>query len=149
MTVSEIIRKELESFVSRTKENMIANRQVATGSMLKSFRVGEVNDDGGKVLGHPFFSVLETGRKPGKQPPVSAILPWVKADNLEQLWGEPEKSIAFVIARYIGKEGTTLWRRGGRKDIVTNEWIETQKRITETLNKYYRGIIQSSFQKLE
>jgi hypothetical protein len=41
---------------------------------------------------------VDKGRRPGKQPPISAIKPWL------QIKGIPEK-FAFPIARNIGKKG--------------------------------------------
>lgn len=52
----------------------------------------------------PYALPLETGRKPGKQPPTEAIQLWVTRKlGLE---GDEARSVAFLIARAIGRRGT-------------------------------------------
>lgn len=51
---------------------------------------------------------VELGRRPGKQPPSSALELWVR-----RKLGVPEnrvKSVAFLVARKIGRKGTTAVR---------------------------------------
>src|SRR3990167_6339597 len=52
-----------------------------------------------------YIEPLEVGRRPGKQPPVDALIPWVeKFIALDE--GETAEGVAFVIARAIGRRGT-------------------------------------------
>lgn len=62
----------------------------------------------GKAFNH--IMVLETGRAPGKMPPREPILQWVKSRNI-QPQGITQESLAFLIQRKIGKEGTMVYRR--------------------------------------
>lgn len=53
-----------------------------------------------------YWKWVEYGRKPGKQPPMEKILTWVKSKGIKPLNKKiPEKSLAFIIARSIGKKG--------------------------------------------
>lgn len=44
------------------------------------------------------------GRRPGKQPPIQALVPWVR----KKLGVEPSlvRSVSFLVARKIGRKGT-------------------------------------------
>jgi|SRR5688572_18829749 len=71
-----------------------------------------------RVSGKPFVYVVETGRKPtpDKKPSrdmINNIKEWVKAI------GKPE-SMAWAVAVKINKEGTELYKLGGRKDIISS-----------------------------
>lgn len=89
---------------------------IATGKLLDSIRY-EATNEGLKVYALDYIYYLEKGRKPGKRPPVAALIPWVQARGLAS--NEKEvKSIAFLIARKIGEKGTTIFQNGG-SDIVS------------------------------
>lgn len=69
----------------------------------------QVTGSPARLLGEEFNPVayampLETGRRPGKQPPTDAILLW--ATRKLGLTGNEARSAAFLIARAIGRRGT-------------------------------------------
>ena len=66
--------------------------------------------------GRPFnyIMTLENGRRPGKMPPVAPILAWVQSRNITPD-DISQESLAFLIARKIGREGSLLFRQGGKK----------------------------------
>lgn len=77
----------------------------------------------------PYAWFVIHGRKPGKMPPVNALLPWVMKRTGIQ--GMRARSVAFLIARRIGKRGTKP------HDIITpvvaahiNEW---QQRLSDAV----------------
>ncbi|WP_421752923.1 hypothetical protein [Croceimicrobium sp.] len=65
-----------------------------------------------------FFWTLETGRGPGKMPPIDPILDWVQQRGIYSPDVSPA-SMAFLIARKIGREGSLLYRSGGNSGIIT------------------------------
>jgi len=69
------------------------------------------------VSGKAFIYVVETGRKPGKQPPLSNILEWLQTGKAS-FTGTIENA-ARGISFTIGKFGSLLFRSGGREDIIT------------------------------
>lgn len=96
------------SVVDQIRQNLVQTDTNATGKTSKSLRY-EVVDNGSKVtlkvIGKPYFKVVETGRKatpqytnPSKQF-VDSIREWVKARGI------PE-SAAYAIAKSIHKKGT-------------------------------------------
>jgi len=64
-----------------------------------------------------YLRFMMYGRGPGKQPPPDRMLAWVKK-NPELLSGSDisEKSLAFLIGRKIGREGTDIYQ-GKRKGL--------------------------------
>lgn len=84
------------------REILIANGKDATGNLIRSLRYEIIWD--GTVLDIQFSMAdygqfVESGRKPNsKQPPISAITPWLAVKGIPQ-------QFAFPIARKIGKDG--------------------------------------------
>lgn len=59
---------------------------------------------------------VEFGRKPGRMPPVSAIERWVQIKGIAS--GKDVRSIAYLIARAIGRRGTRavkMYQRGAKQ----------------------------------
>lgn len=59
----------------------------------------------GRLLGSSYSYFVEYGRKPGKRPPITAIEQWIIDKNLT-LNNISVPSLAFLVARKIGNEGT-------------------------------------------
>lgn len=102
-----------------------------TGQAANSFRYKWVSDTRlviySEIPGYNYIYTLEFGRKPGKMPPTESIRQW-----LEQRGIQPpdisQKSLAFLIARKIGREGSLVYRKGGNTGIIsevqTEKWIK-------------------------
>lgn len=140
--VDEIIREELEAMRQRVEANM-RNAQpyppYTTGETAASMVVSVSPVAGGyhgELTARPFFEALETGTKPWakqyKSPPpffVEIIEEWATAKGI---------SISpWLTARKIMREGSRLFRDGGREDIYSNEIEPTIERITERIAGIY------------
>ena len=114
-----IVHDELEQLRQRIIANHRAAGQVASGRTIQSLRV-EKTDEGGVLYGRKAFGTLETGRKGGKVPRgfYKIILQWMEDKGIQV---EKPKSFAFLVSRKIAKEGTLLYRMGGRNDIYSPE----------------------------
>jgi hypothetical protein len=55
-----------------------------------------------------YAPIQEVGRRPGRRPPASALLVWVTRKL--QVAPDQAPSVAFLVARKIGREGTTGYR---------------------------------------
>jgi len=127
------------STVEKIRQNLSSTGTNATGKSSQSLRY-EVTNEGTKatlkVIGKPYFAVVETGRKPTpeKKPSfdfVANIREWLSAKGMET---KP----AYAIALSINKKGTKLFRDGGRSDIFSNVIDQnlTDKISLDLLNKF-------------
>ena len=149
-----IVVEELFMFIQRVRQNIASADQVVSHATINSIKMGGHGPSGGNVVGASYIGVLETGRKPGKFPPlmqlpsgrkVSVLYPWVMKREAGSMDESACASAAYLIARSIAQKGTALWRKGGRKDIFTNEVLITERIVQERLNAYYEGILVSQF----
>lgn len=145
---SAILVEELEALRKEIIENHLRAKQKASGRTIQSLRV-ETDENSATLFGRGFFDVLETGRKSGKVPYdfQTIIRKWmqdkgIKARPIEYKTNRPhkytpqergERTLAFFIARNIRKNGTTLFRAGGRQDIYSDAVTKAIKRIKERL----------------
>lgn len=91
------------------KPKFISLGMNATGKWLNSLEARAVNGNG-EIWGMDYTYFLVNGRKPGKMPPVSALLPWVNAKF--GIGGKEAISIAFAVATKIKNEGTSYYPEG-------------------------------------
>lgn len=142
-----IVRNFAEQVIAGIKAN-IRNKQVtkygamnASGTMADS--LGYKWD--GKTLvifsSEKYFTVLETGRKAGKRPPMSVIEKWLE-DKPVAVQEISKKSLAYLIARKIGLEGSLLYRQGGNSGVIS-DYINS-KYVKENLtDKLFKATIES------
>lgn len=125
--IASIFQSFAEQTVKGIQDNIRNKRVTKYGSMSASgqaadsvrYRLTETGFQiyvSGKAVA--YFDTLETGRKSGKAPPSSALKEWVETRNLPSLWKMSADSIAFLVARKIGKEGTTVYQQGGGTGII-------------------------------
>lgn len=139
-----ILAEELEELRCKIVVNHLRAGQKASGRTASSLRV-EVSEDGGTLYGRTAFDVLETGRKGGKVPRrfTEIIRAWMNAKGIK---GEPipyktnrphkytpqqrgDMRLSWFISEKIRKQGTRLFRKGGRVDIYSNEVPGAVERI--------------------
>lgn len=80
------------------------------------------------VIANPiiYHDAAEEGRKAGRPPPTAALIPWV-GSKLGVPPGPQRRSVAFLVARKIGKKGT----EGAH--MVEEGWAETRIEIKPRL----------------
>lgn len=128
--ISETLKQLLDELVKELKAN-IPN---ATGKTSQSLEV-KVEDKvisgfgitSGKILANKYFGVLESGRRPGKMPPIQAIKEWVEAKSFNFPFTTSAgntirnaDSMSWAIAIKISNEGTKLFRQGGHSGVISN-----------------------------
>lgn len=125
----ELVSSELEALKQRIIENHRNAGQVASGRTIASLKV-EITEDGGVLWGRSAFGTLETGRKPGKVPAGfwKIIRQWMDDKGIQV---EKPDSFAYLVARKIAKEGTQIFRNGGRSDIYSPEVKDTVERVSD------------------
>lgn len=141
---SVILTEELEALKKRIIAQHFGAGQKASGRTAASLRV-EVTEEEGTLYVRSPFGTLETGRKPGKAPQgfQTIIRKWmadkgINAEPIPYKTDRPHKytpqergnlSLSYLIARKIRREGTSLFRKGGRADIYSNVIPEATERI--------------------
>lgn len=137
----------LTEVFEQAKRDIIANHeragQVASGKTRDSLSV-EVTSDStsatATMYGRKYFAALETGSAPWKKqykhPPrpfVETIAKWMADKGIEGV-------SAYLVARKIMREGSKLYRDGGRKDIFTPVMEDIEQRIDAELSSLFETI---------
>lgn len=138
VALSDIIMKLADQFIGRVNTNMRETGTDASGETSKSLHYKIMEKDGQPIIdmvGKPFFAVIETGRRPTPEKGPSASM----VENIRS-WtsvrGIPSEA-AWAIAVDINKQGTALWRKGGRKDIYSNEIPPFVDSMAKAVTTYY------------
>lgn len=144
----QILSQYGKETVSAIQSNLASTGTNATGKTSQSVRY-EIKQEGTKttlkLVGKPFIAVVETGRKPTPEYKpseafVESIQEWMNAKGVD--------GSAYGIAQAIHKEGTKLFRDGGRKDIISN--VINQNLIDRISNdllvKFAQQFLQSVIQ---
>lgn len=121
--VTNVLNAAGQNMTAETKD-AISNKRVtvfgvvnASGKLKDSVRY-TVDNGVLKVLSLDYIYYLQKGRKPGKRPPKSAIRQWIDDKGIDPQ-GISKDSLAFLIQRKIGEEGTTIYQQGG-SDLVSD-----------------------------
>ena len=127
-SVAEVLRAEFELLRSEIIAAYEASGMGSSGTWADSLVVN-AGDSGASITGAGYID----GRGPGKPPPSEAIEQWIKAKGIA---GEIEKgisvsSLAFLIARKIGREG---WKPDGDTESII-ESVVTPRRIQQIIDK--------------
>lgn len=136
--------------VDRIKQNLASTGTNATGRTAASLRFEVINETDKQILrviGKPYFKVVETGRKatpeytnPSKQF-VDDIKEWVKARGIDE-------KAAYGIAKSIHQKGTKLFRSGGRQDIfsdvITPTFVDeiSKSILNQFTNEYLKNVVK-------
>jgi hypothetical protein len=98
-----------------------------------------------------YFLARENGRKPGKQPPVDAILEWMRIkpiklrDKESGKFQKPtealKRQVAFLIARKIGKQGIKGWHAFDYA--MENIWDEYEAQVVAAYQKDFTATLEN------
>lgn len=136
-TPIEILTKELEALKNDLAAKYRELGMRASGEWEDALET-EVSQSGhdlkGLIWGFDYSQQLDSGRSSGKQPPSSVIEQWIKDKGIAS---QIEKSIsisslAFLIARKIGREG---WKRQGYGGVELITQVVTPERIQAIIDK--------------
>ena len=144
MTIKQALNKLLTGVEKAYKTDL--KRFKSSGSTERSLRkessIGK--DIVGKVYAQDSIYYLMHGRKPGKFPPISAMLEYIKAKRIKPKGKTTERQLAFLFARSIAKKGTKIFQ-GKVKALNVDDQIEKlQKEFAENLNISFKKVISNS-----
>jgi hypothetical protein len=143
VAAGDILCEELENLLRDIVERHERAGQVASGRTRASFEV-VVSGLRGSLMGNKFPTpVLETGRKAGKTPHnfQSIIKEWIVAKGLKFHDEKQLNRWASAIAWKIRREGTKLYRSGGREDIFETAIADFRERLAERIATLFRAEI--------
>lgn len=146
----------LDKMVAEMRDNLAKTKTNASGRTSASLRV-VMTDTGGEIWGRKYFRGVEQGRAGGRVPRnfTSIIEQWIIDKRLtpsaipykrkpSAKWSPkytPEERglqrMASAIAHTIEKSGTSLYRKGGRKDIFTNVIEENKPALAKLATKLF------------
>ena len=109
----------------------------ASGRLAKSVRY-DVKNSTLTVYAEQYIGALEFGRKSGKKPPRDVIRKWIDEKGIIPN-GISKDSLAFLIQRKIGEEGTTIWQQGG-SDLVSGIFNDA---LTKEIENDFYNLIAS------
>ena len=129
-----IVLEELAKLRAAIISNHLAAGQKASGKTIESLKIEQ---DGDKVIlyGRQAFGTLETGRKPGNGPGNfrEILYQWSIDKGISFEKDYQRKSFAYLLAKKIEREGTKLYREGGRNDIYSQLIPETIEAIANRI----------------
>ena len=115
--ISRIVQNWGVQLIREMQINLLRNKSNASSSLSQSLTNNvEPTRTGYKlqILAEDYYQYVEEGRKAGKPPPIQNIFDWIVNKKSVQLKSiskaknriQATKSLAYVIAKKIGKEGT-------------------------------------------
>ena len=143
--LSGLVNAILKNFAEETIAGIRSRIPNVTGASANSLGY-RIDSEGLTIFSSlKYFTVLETGRKPGKRPPISVIEQWIKDKPIAS--DINPRSLAFLIARKIGEEGSLLYRQGGKSGVISesiNDKVIKEKLINN-LNDTFRDYVVNEF----
>jgi hypothetical protein len=129
----DILQEEFELLKQELIQKYDEKGMRASGNWANSLEV-QTNDFSAKLLGEQYSEQLEYGRKSGKQPPSKVIEQWIRDKGLMQRITSKISisSLAFLIARKIGREG---WKRQGYGGVELISEVVTPERIQKIIDR--------------
>lgn len=156
-SIAQVLTEELGSLKARIINNIRATGQWASGKTAASMAVN-VSGSIGELVGRRAFGTLETGRRGGRVPRnfAAIIYEWmqakgVHADPMPYKTSRPHKyteqergdrTMAYFIAKTIRREGTRLYRDGGRDDVYSREIPAAIDRINARLSRIFQATVE-------
>ena len=143
MTRKEAVRKFLDQVRLAYIEDQKQKNIRASGRSAEAFRV-EPDFDSGKLYGASYLHFQAVGRKPGRFPPIEAIIKWIKEKfKIDDERSAGLKGLAFIIARKIANKGTDI-SEGKRPGLnIEDKILEYRKELVSNLLKGSRDEIIS------
>lgn len=108
----------------------------ATGNLANSVRF-DIRGSILTVYADDYIYYGENGRKNGKRPPINVIKQWISDKGIVPTDISVD-SLAFLIARKIGQEGTTIFRAGGKSGLVSDTFND---RLVESIEFEFANLI--------
>lgn len=120
MSFETLTHKHLNNLKVEIQSVMAAKNLDNTGEASQSLEVS-----GNKLTGNDYIFYLDTGRAPGKFPPVQNIRDWVRLKL--GISGRDLNSVSFLIGRKLANEGSGIYRnkaKGIQLDLLVDKMLD-------------------------
>lgn len=132
MEIIPSIVKEVELFNESIKDALDSKNISNTGEAARSLYV-DWGENWVKSIGIFYLEFLDTGRGPGKFPPIEPIIRW--AQNKFGVDENEAKGIAFVVARKIANLGTEIYLNKGNGIELEKKIITLREKLNEVIKE--------------
>jgi hypothetical protein len=146
MSIEGSLKTSLDKVVVDLREKYEELGMKASGRWGESLEVTISESNGGirgTILGERYTEQLERGRKSGRFPPVAAIEAWIDSKGIVS--DIPKKSLAFLIARKIAKEGTRYYQQGGTGLVSSVVTDDRMNEVIEDLGSVFGEVVINGF----
>lgn len=115
--ILRIVQNWGNELIKQLQNNLLKNKTNASSGLSQSIEPRITQPPGGynlSIIMEDYWFYVENGRKAGKMPPVQNIFEWIRNKRTIQVESISKsadriaatRSLAYVIARKIGREGT-------------------------------------------
>lgn len=138
--IQDVMYRGMATSLDIVEQGVVNHMPVNSGELRRSpqklVRGVGLNVEGQYATNSPYGWPVERGRRPGQPPPTEAIKLWVIRRGIAT--GKAADSIAYLIARAIGRRGTKgafMFEKGAEAaaPAVSQVWVKTAERITGQL----------------
>ena len=153
MDLYGIIQRELNTCVDDIKRRHVQAGQRATGKTMNALEVRMRQESGriiGEIWGMPYTGAWETGSRPASRRGdemarrmfVQNLKEWMEIRGLTNGLTDKQKDTAAEhLAWYIKHYVSALWRKGGRRDIITPAIEATTKSLEQYFELYFEQLL--------
>lgn len=130
-----VLEVAFENLRNRIAANIESTGRNASGQTIESLETVVISDTEGisaTLYGRPFFGALETGTQPWRtqyrHPPKffrDIIAAWIEVKGLDLS--------PYLVARKIMREGSAIYRAGGKPDVYSEEIPTTIDEIRKAI----------------
>jgi hypothetical protein len=140
LDVQKVLDAEGKKFITNVRKNIQNKKLTKTGATQTSLHQ-DVTSSSLVVWGRKDFQNIETGTSPQEAKLLDfntlrkRIYNW--ANYLGITWGSTKERFSFAwnVSNKIVEFGTQLYRKGGRKDIYSNEFQPLYDSLTKEIGK--------------
>lgn len=153
MDIENTIRQALNDCVADIKRRHVQAGQRATGRTMNALEV-RMRREGdaivGEIWGAPYTGAWETGSRPARRKGtaqsrelmIQNLKEWCAIRGLSNgMTDKQATNLARYLAWYIKRYGSALYRKGGRRDIITPAIEATKQTVEQQLSLYYEQLI--------
>lgn len=129
--ISKLLDGVREAIVQDQKDKGMVSSGKSAASIKK-----QVDYYSGKLLGASYFFQQKFGRRPGKFPPISAMLDYIREKGITPRDPKTsERQLAFLFARKIAREGTSIFQG-------TKSGLSIEDKMPKLLSDFKKDVIR-------